>query len=70
MLRKFDNEENLQMDVYLRDGSKYLNCDMTTSAETVGVCKFWKDEVFMIVPWEEIKRVEIYQEAAPKRKRK
>lgn len=62
MLKKFNNEENLLMDVYLKDGGKYLKCDMTTSAETNGVCKFWNGDVFMIVPWDEIKRVEIYEE--------
>lgn len=65
MLKKFDNEENLQMNVHLVDGSQYLECDMAVAAETAGVCKFWVGEVMMIVPWEEIKRVEIYETGNP-----
>ena len=61
MLKKFDNEENLKMNVHLVDGSQFLECDMAVAAETAGVCKFWIGEVMMIVPWEEIKRVEIYE---------
>jgi hypothetical protein len=71
MLKNFANEDTLQMDVFLKSGGKYLGCDMSTSAETVGVCKFWKDDVFIIIPWDEIKRVEVYQESdASKRKKK
>lgn len=61
MIRKFKNEENLQMNVFLKNKKKYLNCDMTTAGETVGVCKFWFEDTLMIIPWSEISRVEIFE---------
>ena len=60
MLKKFENEENLQMNVYLKNGKRHMNCDMAVANETVGVCKFWIDEKMVIIPWDEISKVEIF----------
>lgn len=60
MIKNFENEASLQMNVILKDGTEYMNCDLSVAADTIGVCKFWRGNIMTIVPWDEIKRVDIF----------
>ena len=60
MIKNFEQDAPLLMNVFLKDGTEYLNCDLSVAAETSGVCKFWRGDIMTIVPWDEIKRVDIF----------
>ncbi len=64
MNRNFENDTSLQMNVFLKDGTEYMNCDLSVASETVGVCKFWRGSIMTIIPWDEIKRVDIFDTSA------
>jgi hypothetical protein len=64
MNKNFENDTSLQMNVFLKDGTEYINCDLSVASETAGVCKFWRANIMTIIPWDEIKRVDIFDTSA------
>ena len=56
---KPEDLSHMMVNVFLRDGTEYLGCDLTNNMNE-RVCSFYKNNVFYTIPLDLIKRVEMY----------
>jgi hypothetical protein len=60
-VKDFDNQSNLVMDVQLKTGKKFTNCDIPTNPMAVnGIISFWYEGKIMCYPIDNITYFSLY----------
>ena len=54
-IKDFDDMSELTIDVYLKNGKKYLDCDIPSGPQSPDSCiAFWVGEELMVVPLDNV----------------